>query len=105
LLFASLTRVAACVRARRWQLRGALLDSGSNSGAGVSQSELRMVTDLVRAGSVAFTYRVDGEPGRDGLIFTVDDVPWPQGLLSYEPDFRTVRVRFFSLVVIFGLGL
>ncbi|KAJ4455178.1 hypothetical protein PAPYR_9909 [Paratrimastix pyriformis] len=72
-----------------WAMGGTFIDSGNNTGIDSINSDLTLTFDLVMAGSLSFTYRVDSEKGWDGLVVLVDGAA-KLPLTSFQPVWTLV---------------
>ena len=71
-----------------WVLNGSYMHSGDMKGYRLVDSIMEMKVELLRAGSVAFEYRVDAERRWDGLYFVVDGENAMQ-LESYQFQYKS----------------
>jgi len=71
-----------------WVLNGSYIHSGEMKGFRLVDSILEMKVELLRAGSVAFEYRVDAERRWDGIYFAVDGQNAMQ-LKSYQFQYES----------------
>jgi len=87
-----------------WVLNGSYIHSGEMKGFRLVDSILEMKIELLRAGSIAFEYRVDAERRWDGIYFVVDAQNAMQ-LESYQFQYKSfvwpLTAGFHTLQVIF----
>ena len=71
-----------------WVLNGSYIQSGDMKGFRLVDAILEYKVELLRAGSVAFEYRVDAERRWDGLYFAIDGQNAMQ-IESYQFQYKT----------------